>query len=71
MKTSTVCMCECKCPIRVVEPETIFCASCANGDHWDPRYEMNWAQSFATVVLILMAVALVVWVAQGGIVARP
>ncbi len=60
-------MCGCGCPIRVVDPDSITCQSCNWGDHWKPAYEMNWAKSFAVVVLILMALILAMWVIGGGI----
>lgn len=69
--TKTVCMCECECPIRVLDLDLITCDSCNEGDHWDPKYEMNWAKSFAVVALILMVLVLFVWAAGGGVVARP
>ncbi len=65
--TKTVCMCDCGCPIKVLDADRIICESCVGNDHWNPAYEMKWAKSFATVALIFMAVILIMWVIRGGI----
>lgn len=58
----TVCACPCECPIVALYSND-FCQHCNVGNHWDPRFNLDWGLTFAAAALTIMAVVLVVWLA--------
>lgn len=66
VKTRVKCACLCECPIVVLVSTSVVCESCVGGDHWDPKYNLDWTFAFVYVILAVMGITMIAWVLAGG-----